>query len=74
MGRDTASLSEKEIKATALETLAENLSDGVVAPLLRYVLLGVPGMMAYKMVNTLDSMVGYRDERYREFGCVAADR
>jgi len=72
VGRDTASLSEKEIKAAALETLAENLSDGVVAPLFWYVLLGVPGMMAYKMVNTLDSMVGYRDERYREFGCVAA--
>lgn len=72
VGRDTASLSEREIKAAALETLAENLSDGVVAPLFWYIILGVPGMMAYKMVNTLDSMIGYRNERYREFGCVAA--
>lgn len=72
VGRDTASLSEKEIKAAALETLAENLSDGVVAPLFWYVLLGVPGMMAYKMINTLDSMTGYKNDRYREFGCVAA--
>lgn len=72
VGRDTASLSDREIKAAALETLAENLSDGVVAPLFWYIILGVPGMMAYKMVNTLDSMIGYRNERYREFGCVAA--
>ena len=52
--------------------MAENLSDGVIAPLFWYFLLGVPGMMAYKMVNTLDSMIGYKTERYKKFGCVAA--
>ena len=55
-----------------METLAENLSDGVIAPLFWYLLLGVPGMLAYKMVNTLDSMIGYKTERYRRFGCFAA--
>lgn len=72
VGRDTAHLSAQEVKQAALETLAENLSDGVVAPLFWLALLGVPGMMAYKMVNTLDSMIGYRTSRYWEFGCVAA--
>lgn len=72
VGRDTDALSEREIRAAALETLAENLSDGVIAPLFWYGILGLPGMLAYKMVNTLDSMIGYRNERYREFGCVAA--
>ncbi len=72
VGRDTANLSDKEVKTAALETLAENLSDGVIAPLFWYALLGLPGMMAYKMVNTLDSMIGYRNERYGYFGCVAA--
>lgn len=72
VGRDTASLTDNEVRTAALETLAENLSDGVLAPLFWYVLLGLPGMMAYKMVNTLDSMIGYRNERYKDFGCVAA--
>ncbi|MBD5357608.1 MAG: cobalamin biosynthesis protein CobD [Bacteroides sp.] len=72
VGRDTSNLSAQEIRTAALETLAENLSDGVIAPLFWYTLLGVPGMLAYKMVNTLDSMIGYRNARYREFGCVAA--
>ena len=72
VGRDTSELSVQEVRTAALETLAENLSDGVIAPLFWLALLGVPGMVAYKMVNTLDSMVGYRTERYREFGCWAA--
>lgn len=72
VGRDTQSLTDQEVRTAALETLAENLSDGVVAPLFWFALLGLPGMMAYKMVNTLDSMIGYRTERYRQFGCVAA--
>jgi adenosylcobinamide-phosphate synthase len=55
-----------------LETLAENLSDGVVAPLFYYAIGGVPLLFAYKMVNTLDSMIGYKSERYRQFGCFAA--
>lgn len=72
VGRDTSTLSAQEVRTAALETLAENLSDGVVAPLFWFALLGVPGMMAYKMVNTLDSMIGYRTDRYRDFGCWAA--
>ena len=60
------------MRTAALETLAENLSDGVIAPLFWLMLLGTPGMLAYKMVNTLDSMIGYRTERYRQFGCWAA--
>ena len=55
-----------------METLAENLSDGVIAPLFWLAILGAPGMLAYKMVNTLDSMIGYKTERYKDFGCCAA--
>lgn len=72
VGRDTTELSAQEVRTAALETLAENLSDGVIAPLFWFALLGTPGMLAYKMVNTLDSMIGYRTERYRDFGCWAA--
>lgn len=72
VGRDTSSLSPQEIRAAALETLAENLSDGVIAPMFWFALLGLPGMMAYKMVNTLDSMIGYKNERYIDFGRTAA--
>lgn len=72
VGRDTANLSDKEVRTAALETLAENLSDGIIAPLFWYAILGLPGMMAYKMVNTLDSMIGYKNKRYREFGWAAA--
>ena len=72
VGRDTSELSAQEVRTAALETLAENLSDGVIAPLFWLAILGTPGMLAYKMVNTLDSMVGYKTERYRDFGCWAA--
>lgn len=72
VGRDTQQLSAQEVRTAALETLAENLSDGVIAPLFWFALLGVPGMLAYKMVNTLDSMIGYQNERYKDFGCWAA--
>ena len=72
VGRDTSELSAQEVRTAALETLAENLSDGVIAPLFWLMLLGTPGMLAYKMVNTLDSMIGYHTERYLQFGCVAA--
>ncbi|WP_308762671.1 adenosylcobinamide-phosphate synthase CbiB [uncultured Bacteroides sp.] len=72
VGRDTSALSDQEVRTAALETLAENLSDGVIAPLFWFFLLGVPGMLAYKMVNTLDSMIGYRNARYKDFGCWAA--
>ena len=72
VGRDTANLDAQEIRTAALETLAENLSDGVIAPLFWFMLLGVPGMAAYKMINTLDSMIGYKTDRYKDFGCWAA--
>ena len=72
VGRDTSELTNQEVRLAALETLAENLSDGVIAPLFWYLLLGVPGMLTYKMINTLDSMVGYRNERYLQFGRWAA--
>ena len=72
VGRDTSELSAQEVRTAALETLAENLSDGVIAPLFWLAVLGAPGMLAYKMVNTLDSMIGYKTERYKDFGCWAA--
>lgn len=72
VGRDTSELSAQEVRTAALETLAENLSDGVIAPLFWFAILGTPGMLAYKMVNTLDSMIGYKTERYKDFGCWAA--
>jgi adenosylcobinamide-phosphate synthase len=72
VGRDTSQLSAQEVRTAALETLSENLSDGDIAPLFWLLLSGVPGMMAYKMVNTMDSMIGYRTDRYRDFGCWAA--
>ena len=68
VGRDTSELSAQEVRTAALETLAENLSDGVIAPLFWFAILGTPGMLAYKMVNTLDSMIGYKTECYRDFG------
>ena len=72
VGRDTSELSAQEVRKAALETLAENLSDGVIAPMFWFAILGFPGMMAYKMVNTLDSMIGYHSERYVRFGTIAA--
>jgi adenosylcobinamide-phosphate synthase len=72
VGRDTSGLSAQEVRTAALETLAENLSDGVIAPLFWYFILGAPGMLAYKMINTLDSMIGYKNERYLQFGRIAA--
>ena len=72
VGRDTSELSAQEVRTAALETLAENLSDGVIAPLFWLAILGTPGMLAYKMVNTLDSMIGYKTDRYKDFGWWAA--
>lgn len=72
VGRDTSQLSAQQIRTAALESSAENLSDGVIAPMFWFAILGLPGMMAYKMINTLDSMIGYKNERYNEFGRVAA--
>lgn len=72
VGRDTRNLDANSIRTAVLETLSENLSDGVIAPLFYYALGGVPLMFAYKMVNTLDSMVGYKNERYLRFGWFSA--
>ena len=72
VGRDTSHLNEQQIRTATLETLSENLSDGVIAPLFYYFILGVPGAAAYKMINTLDSMIGYKSDRYRAFGKFAA--
>lgn len=72
VGRDTSRLSVQQIRIAVLETMSENLSDGVIAPLFFYALAGVPGLMTYKMINTLDSMIGYRSDRYEQFGKFAA--
>lgn len=72
VGRETSSLNEQQIRTAVLETMAENLSDGVIAPLFFYALGGVPLLFAYKMCSTLDSMIGYKSERFRKFGWFAA--
>lgn len=72
VGRDTQSLSEEEVTKACVETVAENTSDGVTAPLFYLLIGGVPLGFLYKAVNTLDSMVGYRNETYRYFGTVSA--
>jgi adenosylcobinamide-phosphate synthase len=72
VGRDTQSLSETEINRAVIETLAESACDGIVAPLGYMAICGVPMAMAYKAVNTLDSMIGHADHRYFYFGKVAA--
>ena len=72
VGRDTDHLDERHILRAAMETLAENLSDGVIAPLLYLALGGIPAAMAYKAINTLDSMVGYKNECYLYLGWASA--
>jgi adenosylcobinamide-phosphate synthase len=72
VGRDTATLNEPDITRATIETVAENLSDGIVAPLFYLALGGPAAMAAYKAVNTLDSMVGYRNERYLHLGWFSA--
>jgi adenosylcobinamide-phosphate synthase len=72
VGRDTAELDEREITRAVFETMAESLCDGVIAPLFWLAVGGPIGMAAYKTVNTLDSMFGHQDERYKEFGWVSA--
>ena len=72
VGRDPASLDEAGVARGAVESIAENFSDGVVAPLFWYALAGLPGLFACKAVNTLDSMIGHRTERYLHFGSTAA--
>ena len=72
VGRDTSELNESGVARAAIESAAENFSDGVVAPAFWFVLLGLPGLLVYKFVNTADSMIGYRNEKYRDFGWATA--
>lgn len=72
VGRDTQNLDHKGVRRAVVETVAENFNDGVVAPLLYMALFGPVGAVAYKAINTLDSMVGYRNERYRDLGWASA--
>lgn len=72
VGRDPAQLDEAGVSKAALESLAENTSDGIVAPVLWYALLGLPGIAMYKAINTADSMIGHKSEKYQWFGWAAA--
>lgn len=72
VGRNTQSLDEAGVVRAALESAAENFSDGVIAPAFWFAMLGLPGLCMYKAINTLDSMIGYRNERYEAFGKAAA--
>ena len=72
VGRDPMELDESGISRAALESLAENTSDGVVAPVFWYALLGLPGIAVYKAINTADSMIGHKSGTYRHFGWAAA--
>jgi len=72
VGRDPATLDEAGVCRAAVESCAESLSDGIVAPVFWYALAGLPGILAYKLVNTADSMIGHKDARYLEFGWAAA--
>lgn len=72
VGRDTAGLSTEGVAAAAIESLAESFNDAVVAPVFWFVIGGIPGLFAYKAINTADSMIGHREERWRAFGWAAA--
>lgn len=72
VGRDTAEMTGPDIARAAIESAAENLSDGVVAPIFWYLVAGLPGLVAYKLINTADSMIGHMTPRYREFGWASA--
>lgn len=72
VGRDTETLDESGVSRAAIESAAENFSDGVVAPAFWFLLFGIPGLLIYKMVNTADSMIGHKDDRYTLFGYGAA--
>lgn len=72
VGRDTAALSSSGIAAAATETLAESFCDGIVAPAFWFLILGLPGLFAFKAISTADSMIGHLDARYRQFGWASA--
>lgn len=72
VSRDTAEMDQSRIARATIESAAENLSDGVIAPAFWFLIAGLPGMVAYKFINTADSMIGYRTEKYSDFGWAAA--
>ncbi|MEM7075170.1 MAG: adenosylcobinamide-phosphate synthase CbiB [Pseudomonadota bacterium] len=72
VGRDTAAMTRADVSRAAIESAAENFSDGVIAPAFWFLIAGLPGMLVYKVVNTADSMVGYRTPRHEAFGWAAA--
>ncbi len=72
VSRDTSGMEEADISRAAIESAAENFSDGIVAPAFWFLVAGLPGILAYKAINTADSMIGYRTEKYEEFGWAAA--
>ena len=72
VGRDTAAMTEPDVARAAIESAAENLSDGIVAPAFWFLILGLPGILLYKITNTADSMIGHRTPRHEEFGWAAA--
>ena len=72
VGRDTDNMNESEVARSAIESAAENFSDGVIAPIFWFLVAGLPGILIYKCVNTADSMIGYRTEEYRDFGWASA--
>jgi adenosylcobinamide-phosphate synthase len=72
VGRDTAAMTEPDVARAAIESAAENLSDGVIAPIFWYLIAGLPGIIVYKVVNTADSMIGHRTPRHEAFGWAAA--
>lgn len=72
VGRDTTNMEDAQISRAAIESAAENLSDGIVAPAFWFLLFGLPGLLLYKITNTADSMIGYRTERHADFGWAAA--
>jgi adenosylcobinamide-phosphate synthase len=72
VGRDTDNMNESEVARSAIESAAENFSDGVIAPIFWFLVAGLPGILIYKCVNTADSMIGYRTKEYRDFGWASA--
>ena len=72
VGRDTGQMTESDVSRAAIESAAENFSDAVVAPAFWFLILGLPGILIYKMINTADSMIGYKNEEYADFGFAAA--
>lgn len=72
VGRDTANMSTSDVARSAIESAAENVSDGVIAPIFWFLVAGLPGLLLYKITNTADSMIGYRTERHEQFGKAAA--